>query len=116
MLDLGSTSFVVSPEATKAFSIPVVDRLQPIKSGDVSGSNLKTENLFTVPLGISFGNHRSYIEEDHAFEVIKTSGDYNALIPAWYLEKHKARGTTTSYLQFPHCQPESYNHGKIHPE
>jgi hypothetical protein len=66
-----------------------------------------------VPLGISFGNHRSYDEEDHAFEVIKTSGDYDALIPAWYLEKHKARGATTSHHYFPHCQPDCYNYGKI---
>ena len=72
MLDLGSTSFVISPEAAKAFSIPVVKRLQPFKSGDVSGKKLETENLFTVPLGISFGNHRSYDDADHAFEVIKT--------------------------------------------
>ena len=80
------------------------------------GTSLKTENLFMVPLGLSFGNHWSYNEEDHAFEVIQTSGDYNALIPAWYLEKHKDRGTTTSHLHFPHCQPKCYNHGKIDPE
>jgi len=116
MLDLGSTSFVISPEAAKAFSIPVVTRQKPVKAGDVSGSELKTENLFTVPLGVSFGNHRTYDEQDHAFEVIKTTGDYDALIPAWYLEKHKARGTTTSHLQFPECSQECYNHGKIHPE
>jgi len=116
MLDLGSTSFVISPEAAKAFSIPVVRRLNQVKTGDVSGTRLKTENLFTVPLGVSFGNHRTYDEQDHAFEVIKTTGDYDALIPAWYLEKHKARGTTTSHLHFPDCQSECYNHGKIHPE
>jgi hypothetical protein len=57
-----------------------------------------------------------YDEQDHAFEIIKTTGDYDALIPAWYLEKHKARGTTTSHLHFPDCQFECYNHGKIHPE
>jgi len=116
MLDLGSTSFVISPEVAKAFAIPVVKRPKPIKSGDVSATNLKTKNLVTVPLGILFGNHQSYNENDYAFEVIITSGDYDALIPAWYLEKHKARGTTTSHLHFPHCQSESYNHGKIHPE
>jgi len=116
MLDLGSTSFVISPEASKAFSIPVVKRPRPIKSGDVSGNNLKIENLFTVPVGLSFGNHRSYNEEDHAFEVINTSGDYDALIPAWYWEKHTSRGTTTSYLHFNHCPTECYNHGNIHPE
>jgi hypothetical protein len=57
MLDLGSTSFVISPDAAKAFSIPAVKRLQPVKSGDVSGNNVRTENLFTIPLGVSFGNH-----------------------------------------------------------
>jgi len=116
MLDNGSTSFVISPEAAKAFSIPVVKRTRPVQTGDVSGNNMKTENMFTIPLGLSFGNHRSYDEEDHAFEVMKTAADYDALIPAWYLQKHKARGTTTSHLHFPHCPIECYNHGKIHPE
>jgi len=116
ILDLGSTSFVISPEAAKAFAIPVISRPRPVKTGDVSGSQIKTEGLFPVPLGVSFGNHRSFNQEDHAFEVIKTSGDYDALVPAWYLEKHKARGTTTSHLHFPHCQQSCYNHGKIHPE
>jgi len=116
MLDLGSTSFVISPEAAKAFSIPVVLKPKPLNAGDVSGSRLKTEGLFTVPLGLSFGNNWSYDEDDHGFKVIKTSGDYDALIPAWYLEKHKARGTMTSHLHFPHCQQECYNHRKIHPE
>ena len=73
MHELGSTSFVISPEAAKAFSMPVVKRLRSIKSGNVSGNNLTTGNLFTFPLGVSFGNLRSYNEEDHAFEVIKTS-------------------------------------------
>jgi len=116
MLDNGSTSFVISPEAAKAFAIPVVKRQQSVRTGDASGNKMKTENMFTIPLGISFGNHRSYDEEDHAFEVMKTAGEYDALIPAWYLQKHKARGTTTSHLHFPHCSPECYNHGKIHPE
>jgi hypothetical protein len=73
---------VKSPEAAKVFSIRVVKRSLPITTGDVSGNHLGTENLFTVPLGISFGNHRSYNEDDYAFEVVKTSGDYDALIPA----------------------------------
>jgi hypothetical protein len=116
MLDLGSTSFVLSPDAAKSFSVPVVNRPKPVRSGDVSRNNLQTEGLFIIPLQISFGNHRLYDDEDPAFEVIKTSGDYDTLIPARYLEKHKARGTTTSHLHFPHCQPICYNHGKIHPE
>jgi len=116
MLDLGSTSFVISPEVAKAFSIPVVVRSMPLRAGDVSGCQLKMEGLFAVPLGVLFGNHRSYDKEDHAFEIITTSGDYDALIAACYLEKHKARGTTTSHLHIPHCQQACYNRGKIHPE
>jgi len=47
---------------------------------------------------------------------MKTSDDYNCLIPTWHLEKHKARGTTTSHLHFPHCGSQYYGHKNIHPE
>jgi hypothetical protein len=116
ILDIGSTLFVISPEAAKAFSIPVIKKSHPIMTGDVSGNNIHTQNMFTIPLGVLFGNHHSYDEHDPAFEVMITSGDYDTPIPAWYLEKHKARGTTTSHLHFPHCQQSCYNHRKIHPE
>jgi len=116
MLDLGSTSFVISPEAAKAFRIPVLKRIKKVISKDVTGNEIKTKGLFTIPLGLSFGNHRSYDEKDHAFEVVKTSENYDCLIPAWYLEKHKARGTTTSHLHFSHCTRDCYGHGKLHPE
>jgi hypothetical protein len=116
MLDLESTSFVISPEAAKTFLIPVVKRQKYVRTWDVSGTDLKTENLFIIPLGVTFRNHRTYGKQDHAFEVIKTTGDYDALIPAWYLEKHKARGATKSHLHFPEYQFECYNHGNIHPE
>jgi len=106
MQNLGSTSFVISPEAAKAFAIPVVKRLKHIRTRDVSGKEISTEGLFTVPLGLSFGNHRFFDEVDHAFEVLKSSGDYDALIPAWHLEKHKARRSTTSHLHFMHCLNE----------
>ena len=116
MLDLGSTSFVISPEAAKAFAIPVVKRLKPVQVESGSGDVIPAKRLFTVPLGLSFGNHRSFNEDDLAFEMLKTSADSAALIPAWYLEKHKARGTMTSYLHFPHCSDNCYGHDKILPE
>jgi len=59
MLDLGSGSFVISPEATKVFKIPVVERIIPTKASDVGGTRIITEGLFTIPLGLSFGNHRT---------------------------------------------------------
>jgi len=116
ILDLGSTSFVISPNAAKAFKIPMVKRTNKVRSNNVMGREIPTEGLHTVPLGLSFRNHRTYDEKDHAFEVMKTSSDYDCLIPAWDLEKHKASGTTTSHLHFPHCGPQCFGHGKIHPE
>jgi hypothetical protein len=57
MLDLGSTRFVISPNAVKAFRIPVVKRKKKVKSKDETGRDIITEGLYTVPLGVSFGNH-----------------------------------------------------------
>jgi len=116
MLDLGSTSIVISPKAVKAFQIPVVRRITKVRSADVTGRGITTEGHYTVPLGLCFGNHRTYDENNHAFEVMKTSADYDCLIPAWYLEKRKASGTTMSHLHFPHCGPQCFCHGRIHPK
>jgi len=43
MLDLGSTSFVISPDAAKAYRIPVVKRTIPAKASDVGGTTIVTE-------------------------------------------------------------------------
>jgi hypothetical protein len=104
MLDVRSTSFVISPKSAKPFAILVVKRAWPVKSGDISTTDLNTDNLFMIPLVVTVGNHGLYNEEDYVFEVIKTFGDDDALLPARYLEKHKARGMTTSHLHCPHCQ------------
>jgi hypothetical protein len=37
MLDLGSTSFDISPNAAKVFKIPVVKRTMKVQSEDVAG-------------------------------------------------------------------------------
>jgi hypothetical protein len=116
MLDLGSTSFVISPEAAKAFGIPVVKRILPTKVSDIGGKKIDTEGLHKMPLGLSFGNHRTYDENDHAFEVMKTSTQYDALIPAWYEQKHKAEGTTAGHLHFPFCSETCFGHQKLRPD
>ena len=116
ILDLGSTSFITSPEAAKAFQIPVVKRtIQQKKTSKVGGKKINTEGFNTIPLWISFGNHRTYDVEDHAFEFMKTSSKYDALIPAWYLKKHRAEGTSTQ-LHFPHCDSSCFGHEKIRPD
>jgi len=109
-------SFLISPNAAKAFKIPVVKRTKTVASNDASGQENITEGLCTLPLGSSFGNHRFYDSDDNAFKVISTSNDYDCLIPAWYLEKHKALGTTTSHLHCPYCGPQCFGHGKMHPK
>jgi len=81
MLDFESISFVISPEAAKVFRIPVVKRSKPVNSKDVTGRIMETEGRLMLPLGLSFGNHRFFNKEDHAFKVMKTKGDYDALIP-----------------------------------
>jgi len=65
MLDLGSTSFVISPQAAKAYKIPVVKREIPARASDVGGSRNITEGLFTTPVGLSFGNHTILDDKDH---------------------------------------------------
>jgi hypothetical protein len=48
-----------------------------------------------ILLGLSFGNYHLFDAKDNTVEVMKTSSDYDCLIPAWYVEKHKAPGVTT---------------------
>jgi len=43
LLDLGSTSFVISPNAAKAFKIPVIKRTKKVQSNDVTGWEILTE-------------------------------------------------------------------------
>jgi hypothetical protein len=45
-----------------------------------------------------------------------TSSKYDALIPAWYLAKHKAEGTTTGHLHFPYCDQSCFGHEKLRPD
>jgi hypothetical protein len=116
MLDLGSSSFIISPQAAKAYKIPVEKREIPARASDIGGSRIVTEGLFTIPLGLSFGNHRTLDDKDHAFEVMKSSSEYDVLIPAWYLRKHKAQGITEGKLHFPLCSESCLGHGKMHPE
>jgi hypothetical protein len=71
--NLGFTSFVISSEATIAFQIPVTQWEQKIQTKHDTGREITTKRPFTVPLGVSFGNHQSYIEEDHVHKVVKTS-------------------------------------------
>jgi len=116
MLDLGSTSCVMSPEAAKAFRVPVVKRKLPTSASEVGGLQITTEGIFTIPLDSTFGNHRILDVEDYAFEVMKRTKDYNALIPAWYCNRHTAEGIMNGHVHFPHCGVECFGYGHMRPD
>jgi hypothetical protein len=99
MLDLGSTSFTISPECAKAFKVLLVRRKHAIGAKDLGGNKVSLPGMYTIPLGLAFGNHRSL----ETFEVVKMQKDYDVLIPAWSLEQHKAQGTMFRHLHFTEC-------------
>jgi len=43
MLNLGITSFVISPEAAKEFQIPVVKRTKRVKTADITSGDITTK-------------------------------------------------------------------------
>jgi hypothetical protein len=51
MLNLGTTCFVISPYTAKGFKIPVVTRAKKVQSKDVTGREIVTGGLHTIPLG-----------------------------------------------------------------
>jgi hypothetical protein len=96
MLALGSTSFTISPECAKVFKIPLVHRKHAIGAKDYGANKVSLPGMYAIQLGLAFGYHRLL----EMFEVVKMQKDYNVLIPAWYLEQHKAQGTTYGHLHF----------------
>ena len=58
---------------------------------------------FTVPIGLSIGNHWTSNNKDHAFDVKKTLLEYDTFIPAWYLKEHRVQGITERWLHYPLC-------------
>jgi len=113
MLDLGSTSFVMSPEAAKGFWVPVVKRKLPMNASDVGGQIIETQELFMIPLALTFGNHRTLDIKDHVFEVMKTSKNYDTSIPAGYWCQQKTKRVTAGHLHYPDCGCERFGHGCI---
>jgi hypothetical protein len=67
MFDLGSISFTISLECTKIFKIPLVRRKHAIGANHFGRNKVRLPGMYTIPLGLAFGNHR-LIE---IFEVVK---------------------------------------------
>lgn len=115
MLDLGSKSFIIPPEAAKAYQIAVVKITISARASNMGGTTINTEGLFTMHLGMSLANHRTYDNNIHAFEVMQTSPEYDAFTPAWYLNKHQTQGIMEGHMHFPFCSEKRFRHGKLHP-
>jgi hypothetical protein len=99
ILDLGSTSFTISPECAKVFKMPLVQRKHAIRAKEFRGNKVSLPGMYTIWWGLAFGYHRSL----EMFKVVKMQNDYDVLIPAWYLEQHIAQGTTYGHLHFTEC-------------
>jgi hypothetical protein len=114
--ELKSTSFVISPQAAKALKIPVGRRKIPARAWDVGERKTNTKGLLMTKLGLLCSNHRTVDNTDHNSKVLKPSSEYNALIPTWYLTKHKAHRISDCCLHSPLCSERSFGHGKMYPE
>jgi hypothetical protein len=57
MLYVGSTSFTISPECAKVYKIPLVQRKHAIRAIDFGGNNVSLPGMYTIPLGLGFGNY-----------------------------------------------------------
>jgi len=102
--DLGSTSFVISPQAAKAFKVPVVKRIIPAKASD-SENQYYNRRLFTIPLGLSFGNID--FGQISGVQVMKNLLNIR-LIPD-VLDNHRAQGITEEDYTF-QCDQKCFGH------
>ena len=86
LLDTGSTVPLLSQEFAQNKQIPVAERpsIRPIQ--DYAGQEVEGAGQFyTAPLILQHRHHFSRV----SFEVAPLASDYNAILPRWWLEKHK---------------------------
>ena len=86
LLDTGSTIPLLSVSLVKQKQIPVAERESKRTIQDYTGQEVTgAGELFTSPLLLQHRHHYSRI----SFEVAPLAGDYNIIIPRWWLAKHK---------------------------
>ena len=86
LLDTGSTVPLLSRKFAKNKQIPVAERpsIRPIQ--DYAGQKVEGAGQFyTAPLILQHRHHISRV----SFEVAPLASDYNAILPCWWLAKHK---------------------------
>ena len=86
LLDTGSTVPLLSLSLVEQKQIPVAERESKRTIQDYAGQEVAgAGELFTSPLLLQHRHHYSRI----SFEVTPLAGDYDIIIPRWWLAKHK---------------------------
>jgi len=96
--------------------IPVPNRKCEAVASVFEGTKMRMDGLYTIPLEVSFGNHRFYDITDHVFKVIKLSYNDNVQIPAQYVPHHNPEETHTWHWWFPQCVNDFIGHGNLYPQ
>ena len=86
LLDTGSTVPILSLSLVKKYQVPIAERatkrtIQDYAGQEVSGAG----EYFTSPLLLQHRQHFTRV----SFEVAPLAGDYDVIIPRWWLTKHK---------------------------
>jgi len=107
MLDLESTTFVISQNFTKAFHITAGALV-------IRGWKIISVRIHTLSLALYRRNYWSHIMYCHLIDIITRSNDYTASLPGWYCNIFRATETATRHLHIPHCRNECFWHARIH--
>ena len=87
LLDFGSTIPLLSLKLAESLSIPLAGRVQARRVDNFTSKVPEAGKYYSYPLTLQCKSHYSI----ESFEVAPLSGDYNAILPRWWIKKHKPR-------------------------
>ena len=88
LLDSGSTIPLLSLKLAESLSIPLAGRAQARRVDNFAGQAvLGAGKYYSYPLTLQCKSHYSI----ESFEVAPLSGDYDVILPDWWIQKHKPR-------------------------
>ena len=86
LLDTGSTIPILSLDFTEKHQVPIVERATKRTIQDYAGQEVsRAGEYFTSPLLLQHRQHFTRV----SFEVAPLAGDYDIILPCWWLAKHK---------------------------
>jgi hypothetical protein len=104
LLDSGSSIPLLSFLLAKQMTIPTVRRTIKKDIGNFNGETVKGAGLYyTFPLLLQYKHHFT----TESFEIGPMANEYDAILPDWWIEKHKPE-YTRSQISFTleHCRRE----------